>query len=1034
LAERIGEYKKMNDPRGSIWRKWDLHVHTPCSLQHAYKGTTGEEVWEGFLTDLENLPDEFKVLGINDYIFLDGYKRILEDKHKGRLKNIELILPVIELRLDKFGGTNSSLSRVNWHVIFSNEISPDIIEAQFINHLTTEYQLMPKYGNMGIKWEGLITKDSLIELGNKIIMSVPEKEKRRFLAPLYEGFNGLNISLDKVNEAISKDYFNDKHLTAVGKTEWYDIKWNDQSIADKKHIINSADMVFISSESIADFEKARRSLEVGRVNSLLLDCSDAHANSNSAHKDRIGNSLTWIKADMTFEGLKQVLYEPDERIFVGDEPEIFKRVRDHKTRYISRVSFNKEAGSPLKELWFEKCGTISLNPQLVAIIGNKGSGKSALSDTIGLLGNTKQQFHFSFLRKEKFCDPKDNKAEQFSAGLEWADGFEQKLPLSAQVKTDTEIEMVAYKPQNYLERICSDEVEGKEFNEELRAVIFSHVEHAERLGCASLEELITAKTNEKKAAIEIIKKAIDSLNVDIIKLERMLHPNYKKELENKLKLKEAERLGIEKPLEVKKPDATDPTRRAEIEKINSSMVIKQSEIEGHTASIGKLRTEKTNLAKSINDIGTLLQKLVNFQQQFDTFHAECDSLCSRLGVDFEKIAKLELNTVDIEAIKTSALARLPEVNEELSEDNKKGPVWRLNQAKAELEKLKAALDQDNKNYQQYLNEVEEWKRKCAAIEGNENDPEEGTIRHYKSTLKRIDESIPNELEGLKAKRSEKIREIYNKLDELKEDYELLYASVKEFMKSAPFSEPDRFLLDFNVSIQCKDFSRRFFNYVAQNKKGSFYGAEEGKARLRSMLDVADFNTYEGLRMFLEALQNSLIKDEREDSKGEKRYVVEQLRQETEMIDLYDYLYRLEYLVPEYNLQWSGKTLHQLSPGERGLVLLIFYLFIDTKDIPLVIDQPEENLDNESIYKVLVPCIKEAKKRRQIIIVTHNPNLAVVCDAEQVIYSEIDKQNGNRITYTCGAIENPTINKKLIDVLEGTRPAFNNRDDKYYVES
>jgi hypothetical protein len=50
-----------------------------------------------------------------------------------------------------------------------------------------------------------------------------------------------------------------------------------------------------------------------------------------------------------------------------------------------------------------------------------------------------------------------------------------------------------------------------------------------------------------------------------------------------------------------------------------------------------------------------------------------------------------------------------------------------------------------------------------------------------------------------------------------------------------------------------------------------------------------------------------------------------LRKETEIVDFYDYLYCLEYLISEYNLQWSGKKLHQLSPGKRGLVLLIFYL-------------------------------------------------------------------------------------------------------------
>lgn len=99
-------------------------------------------------------------------------------------------------------------------------------------------------------------------------------------------------------------------------------------------------------------------------------------------------------------------------------------------------------------------------------------------------------------------------------------------------------------------------------------------------------------------------------------------------------------------------------------------------------------------------------------------------------------------------------------------------------------------------------------------------------------------------------------------------------------------------------------------------------------------------------------------------------------------------------------------------------------------MPLVIDQPEENLDNQTVFNILVPATKEARGRRQIIIVTHNPNLAVVCDADQVIYAHLDKQAGNKVTYTSGAIENPILNHKIIDVLEGTRPAFDNRDSKY----
>jgi hypothetical protein len=76
----------MNDLRGSSWRKWDLHVHTPDSIVHNYSVPPGTDVWESFISDLESLPPNFKAIGINDYLFLDGYKKVLEKKAAGRLK------------------------------------------------------------------------------------------------------------------------------------------------------------------------------------------------------------------------------------------------------------------------------------------------------------------------------------------------------------------------------------------------------------------------------------------------------------------------------------------------------------------------------------------------------------------------------------------------------------------------------------------------------------------------------------------------------------------------------------------------------------------------------------------------------------------------------------------------------------------------------------------------------------------------------------------------------------------------------------
>jgi hypothetical protein len=73
-------------------------------------------------------------------------------------------------------------------------------------------------------------------------------------------------------------------------------------------------------------------------------------------------------------------------------------------------------------------------------------------------------------------------------------------------------------------------------------------------------------------------------------------------------------------------------------------------------------------------------------------------------------------------------------------------------------------------------------------------------------------------------------------------------------------------------------------------------------------------------------------------------------------ELYDYLFSLDYLSSKYELRLGGKNLNELSPGEKGLLLLIFYLQLDRNSTPLVIDQPEDNLDNDSIFKVLAACI------------------------------------------------------------------------------
>ena len=85
---------------GSIWRKWDLHIHSPLSLLNNQfpRLPDGTPDWEAYISGLEAL--DFSVVGITDYFTIDGYKKVREFKNAGRLRKIDAVLPNIEFRLD----------------------------------------------------------------------------------------------------------------------------------------------------------------------------------------------------------------------------------------------------------------------------------------------------------------------------------------------------------------------------------------------------------------------------------------------------------------------------------------------------------------------------------------------------------------------------------------------------------------------------------------------------------------------------------------------------------------------------------------------------------------------------------------------------------------------------------------------------------------------------------------------------------------------------------------------------------------------
>ena len=163
-----------------------------------------------------------------------------------------------------------------------------------------------------------------------------------------------------------------------------------------------------------------------------------------------------------------------------------------------------------------------------------------------------------------------------------------------------------------------------------------------------------------------------------------------------------------------------------------------------------------------------------------------------------------------------------------------------------------------------------------------------------------------------------------------------------------------------------------------------------------------------------------------------------LRSGVTVLDLLSWLYEVDHIQLNYGLKYKGTDLDKLSPGTKGIVLLILYLGMDVLDTrPLIIDQPDENLDNESIYKLLTAYFKDAKKRRQIILITHNPNLVVNGDSEQVIVASATvAPNGfPHIKYVSGSLENTDgtengIREQVCRILEGGSDAFRKRERRY----
>jgi len=355
-----------------------LHIHTPDSFQHGFAS------WEEYVSELERVTD-FSVIGITDYFTVDGYKKVIKYRAEGRLQNFALILPNIELRLNIFvpkKSTGEQQRRLNLHVIFSDEVLVEDIETQFLQNLEILVEGTPG----GIGDRRALTRAAIEEVGRSIKAFQPTVAgDSDFVA----GCKNITVTLENLTKALQKRCFEGKYLLVLPTTDWDRISWDGQDYLIRRFLLQTAHAVFCGQESTinwclgkGDLSPAKFESEFGRLKPSLHG-SDAHT-FDRLFKPENGK-FCWIKADLTFEGLKQIVYEPELRVKIQSEDP----TESETYAKIGTLTLNLPPQLAISDEFREKTDfclngiyNLDFSNNLTCIIGGRGSGKSTLAHVI----------------------------------------------------------------------------------------------------------------------------------------------------------------------------------------------------------------------------------------------------------------------------------------------------------------------------------------------------------------------------------------------------------------------------------------------------------------------------------------------------------------------------------------------------------------------------------------------------------------------------------------------------------------------------
>lgn len=979
---------------GSQWKKWNFHIHTKGTNKNdQFSSSTMEGFFHTFYK--KAYANQISAIGITDYFSTDRYLDAIEYRNNIDAKlgpdgnklfsNDEIefikdifIFPNVELRM--LPSTDKG-RLINIHCVFNPEYVADL-ENDFFSHIENQDQVkMNRYG--------------ITNYGKSLDASITDEKKQ------YEkGIENFVIDLKSLKELISTNKkFRDNTLLVVsnsnndgasGTQKHYDLFENEQGSLDglRKSIYFISDAIFSGNPKDIKYFVGKKSEGTDGYNDEVYktDVEEVLLNRGSlkpciigcdAHKeDDLFSKFTWIKADLNFEGVRQICFEPEQRVKIQKDKPDFKeeKLLIEKVKFISPNNVFSTV-------------SIYLNPNLNVIIGGKSSGKSILLFSIAKTLSADE----TVLKNENGSYKYDlNEIEDgFDFEITTKGGFSQKLNRNAD--ENSILPEIKYIPQNYLVKLAEPELnkKGKSLNKIVRDLIIEDDES---------KELYQSFLNKVTQNDKLRNNQIDSYfeaQKEIQNLEEELKTKSNKSVleknieTNTKKLEELNKnsgLTPEQVEEYKALQAKQEDNKGQLQKFREDFSAVENFNQDLVQVLKGLKQKKDSMIESI--------QLQDIKSHFQNIYAPIDFLLEE-ALKAENVLEVQINENGKRFFKEEG--KLKEILTGISDEEKKlkdtiQPFLKDDQIKKAIETLNQSISSDKKT----LLDIENLSKKIQDKKKQLNDSKDEIFKIY-------DNSYQEYLAIIEA--------VKNRTIELEKD------GLKILGKAQfHYNKLRKGLIDVSDGRRA---SYRQYSILDENKKST---------------DEAVF-----VDIFLEikTLFENIVNGE---------YVLNSKVSIPNTIKILMDDYFFDY----WEITYKNDKLGEMSTGKASFVILMLIIGLSKSKAPILIDQPEDNLDNRSITADLVDYLRNKKLERQIIIVTHNANIVVNADAENVIVANQKGQNDDKTSslfkfdYINGSIENSFdklpaetdllksmgIRQHIADIVEGGKDAFIMREKKY----